>query len=104
MRGRPYVEVIYKFIRSTFRNEPLTMYGDGVQIRNFIYIEDVARANLVAIESKNERIYNVGLSASINYKRVGQFNTKITGSKSPIIHTDPRQGDIRHSRADIKKP
>lgn len=103
MRGGPYAGVIYKFIMSALRNEPLTIYGDGEQTRDFIYVEDVARANLLALESKAEGAFNIGSGTSITIKELAKLILEITGSKSPILHTNPRPGDIKHSKADITK-
>ena len=103
MRGGPYAGVVYKFLTAALRGEPLTIHGDGEQTRDFVYVADVARANLAALESDAGGAFNIGTGVSITIKRLAEMVLEVTGSRSPIVHSDPRPGDIRHSRASISR-
>ncbi len=103
MRGGPYAGVIYKFLTAALRGEPLTIHGDGEQTRDFVYVADVARANLAALESEVGGAFNIGTGASVTINDLARMVLEATGSRSPIIYTDPRPGDIRHSRASIAR-
>ena len=103
MLGGLYAGVIYKFLKAALRGKPLTIYGDGEQTRDFVYVEDVARANLKALESRVGGVFNIGSGNSITINELARITLEITGSKSSIMHTNPRLGDIKHSKADITK-
>lgn len=103
MRGGPYAGVIYKFLTAALRGEPLTIYGDGGQTRDFVYVEDVARANLAALESGAGGAFNIGTGASVTINELARMVLEATGSRSPVVHVGPRPGDIRHSRASIAR-
>ncbi len=93
-----YSLVIGKFLKQKAENKPLTIYGDGEQTRGFCYVDDVVRANILAMESeklKGGEIINIssGESYSINY-----LADLIGGEKQ---YLPPRKGDVRHTKADI---
>jgi len=101
-----YSGVITIFVNKLLRNEPPIIFGDGEQTRDFVSVEDVLQANMLAIERKQAvgGVFNVatGVSTSINglvktlQEIVGKTNLK-------PIHEDSRLGDIRHSYASIEK-
>ncbi len=103
MRSGPYAGVIHKFIAAALRGEPLVIHGDGLQTRDFVYVYDVARANLAALESKATGAFNIGTGRSVTISELARMIVELTGSSSPIHHGPPRPGDIRHSRADITR-
>jgi len=107
-----YSGVISRFIEQALRGEPLTVFGDGEQTRDFIYIGDVINVYLVAaginpdtgqITSPYQGTYNVGRSKSITINRLAEVIRSIVNPNLSIVHLDPRPGDIRHSLADISK-
>ncbi len=104
MKGGPYAGVIYAFINSILEGKPLTIYGDGLQTRDFVYVEDVAEANLIALESNATGSYNIGSGSSISIKDLAYLIKSLSRYKDiDIVYREPRPGDIRHSRADITK-
>jgi len=103
MRPGPYAGVIMKFVQAALKNEPLVIFGDGTQTRDFVFVKDVARANTIALESKETGIFNVGTGKETSINELAEIIIKLTKSKSKIIHTYPRPGDIRRSVADISK-
>jgi len=98
-----YAGVISIFINRALKGEPLVIYGDGLQTRDFIYVKDVVKANLLAAESRraNGRTFNVGRGESVSVIKLANMIKELTGSMSRIVFDKPRPGDIRHSLADI---
>ena len=94
--------VIHKFLSRLLRNEPVVIYGDGSQVRDFVYVEDVAKANLIALE-RAEGIYNVGTGKGISILELLELIFKVTGRKTRVEFLPPRRGDIKESIADIKR-
>lgn len=96
-----YAAVIPAFVAQIWQNEALTIYGDGRQTRDFVYVEDVAAANLMAMESEECGIFNVGTSNPISILSLAKTLIRMGGSKSTYIFADPRPGDALSSTADI---
>ena len=100
-----YAAVIPRFISRILRNEPPMIYGDGEQTRDFIFVEDVVGANILAAEKKraNGEIINIGSAKRIS---INELAEKIMGQfekNSRPIHIEPLPGDVRHSVADVEK-
>ena len=98
-----YSPVIPVFIRKALNNENITIYGDGKQTRDFIYIGDVNRANIIAMETEASGVFNIGSGKSINIENLAKLIIKLTGSESKIVYEEPREGDIIDSVANIEK-
>lgn len=94
-----YAAAVPIFINKALKNEPITIYGDGNQTRDFIYVKDIARANIFASE-KGDSVYNVALGHSTSIIELAKKIIEITNSKSPIVFLEERAGDIKHSTAD----
>ena len=98
-----YAAVIPKFISAAIRGEPLIIYGDGMQTRDFTFVEDVVNANILAMERSTVGNYNIARGERISIRELADVILDLTSSSSEIIHVKPRPGDIRHSLADITK-
>ncbi len=100
-----YAGVISIFINHALEGDPLVIYGDGLQTRDFIYVKDVVKANLLVAESRraNGRTFNVGRGESVSVIKLANVIKELTGSTSNIVFDKPRPGDIRHSLADIRE-
>ncbi|WP_258084128.1 SDR family oxidoreductase [Thermococcus thermotolerans] len=98
-----YAGVISIFINRALKNEPLVIFGDGKQTRDFIYVKDVVRANLLVAESRraNGRVFNVATGRGTSILELATKIIEITGANTSILFDKPRPGDIRHSLADI---
>ena len=98
-----YAAVIPKFITNMIQDVPLTIYGDGEQSRDFTFVDDVVQANMkAALSSKSDGfVVNVGTGSRITLNELVNFINKKLGINKEPLHTDPREGDIRHSLADI---
>jgi nucleoside-diphosphate-sugar epimerase len=84
------------------KNEPLTIYGDGGQTRDFIFVKDVVAANAhFALNSTATGVFNVAGGSCITIKALAEEIRRLTGSRSEIVHAPGRAGDVKHSVADI---
>ncbi|GAB3664583.1 SDR family oxidoreductase [Halopiger thermotolerans] len=100
----PYSGVISTFLEQARAGEPITIEGDGEQTRDFVHVDDVVRANLRAATTSNVgEAYNIGTGDRTSIRDLAETIRDATDSSSPIVHKDPRPGDIRHSRADVSK-
>lgn len=98
-----YSGVLTAFARQAREGEPITVHGDGTQTRDFVHVRDVVRANLAAATTSNVgEAFNVGTGTSVTIREFAELVREATGSTSPIVHTDPREGDIEHSCADVE--
>lgn len=98
-----YAAAIPIFVFKAIRNEPITIYGDGEQTRDFVYVKDVVKANVLAAETKNVMgVFNVANENAITINELAKLIIKVTNSQSEIIYEDARPGDIKHSLASIQ--
>ncbi|WP_255171269.1 NAD-dependent epimerase/dehydratase family protein [Natrononativus amylolyticus] len=99
-----YSGVISIFLEQAQNDDPITIYGDGEQTRDFVYVDDVVQANLLAADSDHSgEAYNVGTGESVTINELAETIVDVTDSNSDIVHTEEREGDIRHSEPDISK-
>lgn len=99
-----YAAVIPKFIDLMLKDERPVIYGDGVQSRDFTYIDNAIEANILAAEKDvTGEAFNVGTGGRVTVNElVNQINSILKMEVDPK-YSDPRPGDIRHSHADISK-
>ena len=98
-----YAAVIPKFIRVLSDGDPLIIFSDGEQTRDFVFISDVVRANILAAESAATGVFNVGQGQSITINELANLAVRIMNKNPGITYKEARPGDIRHSLADISK-
>jgi nucleoside-diphosphate-sugar epimerase len=100
-----YAAVIPAFITRALGNEPLPVEGDGLQTRDFVYIDDVVQANLRGLTVKNlsGRCFNIGSGTNISILELARLIITAAGSSSTIVHRPVRAGDVRDSLADIDR-
>ncbi|MGI0073194.1 MAG: NAD-dependent epimerase/dehydratase family protein [Nitrosotalea sp.] len=97
-----YAGVITKFLEGVRNHQPPIIYGDGLQVRDFVYVGDVAKANLLAMESKVDSAFiNVGSGKATSILELAKMIIKATGLEMNPIHEKPLQGDVKESQADI---
>jgi UDP-glucose 4-epimerase len=79
------------------------IYGDGEQTRDFVYVEDVVAANLLAAEEPAAAggVFNIGTGQTITINALWQQAAALAGLDLPPTYDDAREGDIRHSVADL---
>jgi UDP-glucose 4-epimerase len=100
-----YSAVIPKFIGAALDGEPSVIHGDGEQSRDFTYIDNAISANLLAAmaEGIGGEVFNVACGERTSLNALVAEIAEITGTQIESTHTDPRQGDVLHSLADISK-
>jgi UDP-glucose 4-epimerase len=99
-----YAAAVPIFICKALANEPLTVYGDGDQTRDFIFVKDIVGANVFfATKSKDTGVFNVAYGGRITINDLARHIIELTGSKSKIVHAPERAGDVKHSRAAVDR-
>ena len=97
-----YAAAIPIFINKAIKNEPIIIYGDGEQTRDFIYVKDVVNANILAATTSNvSGVFNVALGQTTTINNIAKIIIEETKSKSEILYESVRAGDIKHSHASI---
>ena len=96
-----YGNVIPIFATRLLKGEPLVIYGDGEQTRDFVDVEDVARANWLALEKGASGVFNIGSGVAISINGLASVMQECAGRQVEIEHEAPRPGEVRHSVADL---
>ena len=99
----PYAAAIPIFLARLLADEPVPVYGDGLQTRDFTYVEDVVRAVLAAADAPDVsgRVFNVAAGKGTTVLELIETLARLLGRQARIERRPPRAGDVRHSRADI---
>jgi UDP-glucose 4-epimerase len=99
-----YAAAIPIFIHNAVTGKDITIFGDGEQTRDFVFVKDVVRAGVAAIEfGGHGEVFNVATGKSVTINEIAKTILEITGSKSKIVYLDERPGDIKFSSASIKE-
>ena len=100
-----YAAVIPKFIRAALQDEILTIFGDGEQTRDFTFISNIIRANILAAESDvgSGQVFNVACGERISLNKMVDIIEDSMGRKVDRLYESPRPGDVPHSQADISR-
>ena len=99
-----YAAAVPIFIHQALSGEALTIHGDGGQTRDFVSVQDIARANIFfAMESPATGVFNVARGGSLSIRELAERIIRLTGSRSQIVHAPERAGDVRHSTASLEK-
>lgn len=100
--GSAYAAAVPIFMREALAHRPLMIYGDGGQTRDFIFVKDIAAANLfVATTPGVTGVFNAGYGGQITVLDLARRIIAQAGSRSEIRHLPERVGDVRHSRANV---
>jgi len=98
-----YAAVIPKFITALLDGERPVIYGDGLQSRDFIFVEDIVRANLHACyvpQGVAGKVFNIAWGKPLKLTELLEKIREILRAKVEPVFAEAREGDIRHSRAD----
>ena len=100
-----YSAVIPKFTTKLLAKEPITVYGDGEQSRDFTYIDNVIQANLLALRAPNApgEVCNIGCGQRVSLNQLIQILEELLKVRAQVTYAPAKQGDVRHSLADITK-
>ncbi|MDC0171182.1 NAD-dependent epimerase/dehydratase family protein [Candidatus Nitrosopelagicus sp.] len=97
-----YAGVITKFLDRINQKQSPIIFGNGTQLRDFIYVEDIVMANLKAMESKTQNLLvNVGTGDAITIAKLAEMMIDISGLDVQPIFESPLEGDIQMSQANI---
>ena len=97
-----YAGVITKFLKNIKLKKPLIIFGDGKQIRDFIHVKDIAKANLSIMESSiNIGFFNIGTGNSVSINELASIMIKISDHKEGISYLESLEGDVNESKANI---
>jgi UDP-glucose 4-epimerase len=97
-----YGNVIPIFAHRVLNGEPITIFGDGEQTRDFVSVRDVAQANLrAALADGLSGAFNIASGTRITINRLAELVAQASGQTPVVQHAPPRPGDVRHSLADI---
>jgi UDP-glucose 4-epimerase len=97
----PYVGVITTFINQALQGRPLTIYGNGNQKRDFVWVKDVARCNVLAAAASFGGVFNVGSGRELSINQVADLILKQLGGEKVYVESPP--GEIKNIRADIAR-
>jgi UDP-glucose 4-epimerase len=99
-----YSGVISIFARKMLRSQPVTIYGDGSQSRDFVFVNDVVDATVAALEKPVQgRTFNIASGRETTILELAKTMQQITGKSSELRFEPPRRGDIARSVADIER-
>jgi len=99
----PYSGVISIFMTKAVSNSPPVIYGNGNQYRDFIFVKDVVRANLLAANADEAcgKVINIGTGSFVRVNQLWEMISRLTGNEIEPEYKPPRAGDILESVADI---
>ncbi len=102
-----YAAVVPRFITALLNGQSPTVYGDGEQTRDFTYVGNVVKGNLLAATAPAKQVagevFNLAAGGQTSLNELLEMLQEIGNCNLTPVYTDPRAGDIRHSRADISK-
>jgi len=102
-----YAAVIPLFFKAAMENQSPTIYGNGVNSRDFTFVENVVFANWLSLtieeDSALNQVYNVACGERTSLKELWEIIKEVSGSNKDVVHGPKREGDILHSLADITK-
>jgi len=85
------------------RGEPVTINGDGKQTRDYVFVGDVVRANVLALESTATGPFNIGTGVETDVNELARLLLAASGSRAEIRHGPAKQGEQRRSVVDSKR-
>src|SRR5207253_7335620 len=91
----------HKFLRAVIRDEPITVFGDGEQTRDFTFVNDAAAATAAAAtRGVAGRVYNIGGGSRVSVNEVLEMIGRVSGRQPAVIVDSAQKGDMRHTYAD----
>lgn len=99
-----YAAVIPRFIKRLSRGEPLIIFGDGEQTRDFTFVKDAVEATILAAETTATGIFNIARGERTSLNKLAELAISLIGTDDITpVHVEPRPGDVKHSLADISR-
>jgi nucleoside-diphosphate-sugar epimerase len=100
----PY-DVIPRFLRAALTGAPIEIFGDGMQSRDFMYIDDLVRGlcRVAATPGLAHEVINLGTGVSTSIRELAELVVRVSGTDVPIVHLAPRQGEVLKLECDASK-
>lgn len=98
-----YAAAIPKFMTRVLNGESPIIYGDGEQTRDFVFVKDVVKANIMAMKSEESGVFNVATGRKVSVNELAQLVIEFSGNELSPVYDEPRKGDILHSYGDASK-
>jgi len=100
-----YANAISIFLSKTREGKPLTIFGDGKQTRDFIFVKDVAKANILVATHPAAvgEIFNIATGKENSIEQLVNLIKQVSAKESQVIYAAPRAGEVKYSRANIEK-
>jgi len=92
-----------RLLRATRSGEPVRVYGDGEQVRDYVYVEDVARAFVVALEREHSGPLTVGAGRSVSVNTLVELARAATGAPLPVEHVAAQRGEMPRVEVDVSR-
>ena len=103
-QSKEYAGVIKLFLERIQQGLSPLINGDGLQVRDFVYVDDVVNANILAMESNiDSEFFNIGTNSVVSVLDLANMIIKFSGLKLKPIHRPPVPGDVKATQADITK-
>lgn len=103
--GSPYSGVLARFISQMLKGEQPVIFGDGLQSRDFTYVDNVVNANLLACKAPADRVagrtFNIATATRIDLNETFRVLQKLIGYAGKVAYQPERAGDVKHSLADL---
>ena len=100
-----YSSVMTQFLENLEEKRSLVIFGDGEQTRDFVHVRDIVKANLLALKRDGVagETFNIATGVSTAINQLARMLIEVTGKNVKVEHSEPREGDIKHSYADISE-
>ena len=101
----PYSGVISIFCERIMNNQPVQIYGDGAQTRDFVHVSDVVLALLASmrLRSTQSLVLNVCTGTATSVAELASVISDLAGSRAEVVHLPPREGEVKHSLGDRRE-
>lgn len=96
--------VVSIFTDNALAGKPLKIFGDGNQTRDFVYVNDVVNANIIAMNSNINGVFNISTNAQTSVNDIAKLILEKTGSKSIIEYLPEVAGEVKHTRIEYDLP
>ena len=103
---KKYANIVTQFLWGMLEDKPPVIYGDGTQTRDFTFVEDVVRANILAatVEDIGAEVFNVGTGRNVTFNNVVKIlNDKLGTDLQPVYVNNPIKNYVYHTKADTTK-
>ena len=98
-----YAAVVPKFITAALSGRQLTIFGDGQQTRDFVFVKDVVSANICAALAETSGVFNIGSGRRTSVIELANLIQKLAGRDGEPAFRPPKPGEIKHSYSDISR-